>query len=480
MNLNFKSIKLESALGVITMKPDLRHFYEVTDHSVKYVILYELESVSRDGRGPTVKTTIPYYVSSGVTNKLRANMLYPFMCYSNMSDADTCPFNVNVKGNPFSPVLIKYNVVESIDIRALEHTLIEHFAKIFPNPKSDVERLQRVLLQESRNDLVSVLKRLTNLVDFVICISCDSVQNFEPTPNEVAAVKSGKYCSLSQAQIDAGVDYTDLSIPGQEGEYEYVSHMSQQRERENARSDFNTNFRVAILATLKAYYDLFSLKGLVVSSVAATPPVRITVSELNRFLNACNKEATQRNIESYKHVSMHMMDIVRVFAPEGLLRSRVHMHENTYDTLLQMGYTCKRRDSQIGTSNVFQLSEQDEPVILGELQSYSDFIKSQTVTRKKKDGTTVIESLKPGFDKFITETVQIKDVNEKMKRLRDSLIDIRIRKMKSEIKGRGGGGGRSRSQKHIKSKNKNFRNKSKKSKPKNKKSKSKNKIKNKK
>ena len=480
MNLNFKSIKLESALGVITMKPDLRHFYEVTDHSVKYVILYELESVRRDGRGPTVKTTIPYYVSSGVTNKLRANMLYPFMCYSNMSDAEVCPFNVNVEGNPFSPVLIKYNVVESIDIRALERTLVEHFAKIFPNPnpKSDVEHLQRVLLQEYRHDLVSVLKRLTNLVDFVICISCDSVQNFKPTPQEVAAVKSGKYCSLSQAQIDAGVDYTDLSIPGEEGEYKVVSHMSQQRERENARSDFNTNFRVAILATLKAYYDLFSLNGLVVSSVAPATPVRITVSEINRFLNACNKEATQRNIESYKHVSMHMMDIVREFAPNDL-RSRAHMHENTYDTLLQMGYTCKSRDSQVVTSDVFKLSEQDEPVILGELQSYSDFIKSQTVTRKKKDGTTVIESLKPGFDKFITETVQIKDVNEKMKRLRDSLIDIRIRKMKSEIKGRGGGG-RSRSQKHIKSKNKNFRNKSKKSKSKNKKSKSKNKIKNKK
>jgi hypothetical protein len=382
-----------------------------------------------------------------------------------MSDADTCPFNVNVKGNPFSPVLIKYNVVESIDIRALEHTLIEHFAKIFPNPKSDVERLQRVLLQESRNDLVSVLKRLTNLVDFVICISCDSVQNFEPTPNEVAAVKSGKYCSLSQAQIDAGVDYTDLSIPGEEGEYEVVSHISQQRERENARSDFNTNFRVAILATLKAYYDLFSLKGLVVSSVAPATPVRITVSELNRFLNACNKKATQRNIESYKHVSMHMMDIVREFAPNDVLR-RAHMHENTYDTLLQMGYTCKSQDAQIGTSNVFQLSEQE---IVDELESYSPFIALQNVERvSQRTGEIVSESLKPGFDKFIKKTKELQNTDKKMKLLRDSLIDIRIRKMKSEIKSRGGGG-RSRSRKHIKSKNKKFRKKSKKSKSKNKK-----------
>ena len=130
MTLNFKSIRLTCNDVVITMNPVM--FYIVTNHVVKYVILYEIvfRKVASEGvEGVELKTTIPYYVSNGITNKLRANLLYPFMCYSNMSDADVCPFNVNVKGNPFSPVLIKYNVFESLNINVVERKLLENFNK---------------------------------------------------------------------------------------------------------------------------------------------------------------------------------------------------------------------------------------------------------------------------------------------------------------------------------------------------------------
>ena len=429
MTLNFKSIMLTRNDVVITMNPV--RFYIVTNHVVKYVILYEIvfRKVASEGvEGVELKTTIPYYVSNGITNKLRANLLYPFMCYSNMIDARVCPFNVNVEGNPFSSVLIKYNVVESIDINVVERKLLENFKSLARDPgfeASFVDQLTRIIERQSdRNDLVSVLKRLTNLVDFIICISCDSVQKFKPTQDEITAVKNGKYCSLLRTNL---TDYTDLSIPGDEETY-VVSRET--GDTDNTLSRFNAYFRVAIMTTLNAYYQLFVGEGgLVVTDVRAPalPPNEVTVTELNTVLNVCNKEITQHNMEYYKRISIEMMKLFKDFGP-GLIRSSVFVHETyqqMYDRLLP-GYLCISisPESQIRTSDVSKLDEQE---ILSELASYSDFMKSQIIT--DKTGKSVSKTLKQGVDAFIEKTCPLEG-HEKIKCLRKTLIDIRLRMMK--------------------------------------------------
>lgn len=472
MTLNFKSIRLTRNDVVITMNPVM--FYIVTNHVVKYVILYEIlfRKVASEGvEGVELKTTIPYYVSNGITNKLRANLLYPFMCYSNMSDADVCPFNVNVEGNPFSPVLIKYNVVESIDINVVERKLLENFESLKTDnadfEASFVGQLTNIIKEQSyRNDLVSVLKRLTNLVDFIICISCDSVQKFKPTPDEITAVKNGKYCSLLRTNP---TDYTDLSIPGDRETY-FVS--GEKGPTDNTRSLFNAYFRVAIMTTLKSYYDLFVGEGgLDVTDVPALPTNEVTVTELNAVLNVCNKGITQPNMESYKRISIEMMKLFEGFGP-GLIRSSVFVHETyqqMYDRLLP-GYLCISisPESKIITSDVSKLGEQQ---ILSELKLYSDFMKSQTITVTDKTGKSVSTTLKQGVDAFIEKTCPLEG-HEKIKRLRNTLIDIRLRMMKdmyrtpkpAMVTGRGGGRRISRRRRTRKNKTK----KSKKLKSKNK------------
>ena len=431
MTLNFKSIMLRRNDVVITMNPVM--FYIVTNHVVKYVILYEIvfKHAGVEGvEGVELKTTIPYYVSNGITNKLRANLLYPFMCYSNMIDARVCPFNVNVEGNPFSSVLIKYNVVESIDINVVERKLLENFKSLARDPgfeASFVGQLTNIINYQSyRNDLVSVLKRLTNLVDFIICISCDSVQNFKPTPDEITAVKNGKYCSLLRTNLNLK-DYTDLSIPG-DGETYFVS--GEKGPTDNTLSPFNAYFRVAIMTTLNAYYQLFVGEGgLDVTDVPAPalPPNEVTVTELNTVLNVCNKEITQHNMESYKLISIEMMKLFEGFGP-GLIRSSVFVHETyqqMYDRLLP-GYLCISisPESQIRTSDVSTLGEQE---ILSELELYTDFMKSQIIT--DKTGKPVGKTLKQGVDEFIKKTCPLEG-HEKIKCLRKTLIDIRLRMMK--------------------------------------------------
>ena len=457
MTLNFKSIRLTRNDVVITMNPVM--FYIVTDHVVKYVILYEIvfKHAGVEGvEGVELKTTIPYYVSNGITNKLRANLLYPFMCYSNMSDANVCPFNVNVEGNPFSSVLIKYNVVESIDINVVERNLLENFESLARDPgfkASFVGQLTNIIKEQSyRNDLVSVLKRLTNLVDFIICISCDSVQKFKPTPDEITAVKNGKYCSLLRTNP---TDYTDLSIPGDRETY-FVS--GEKGPTDNTLSPFNAYFRVAIMTTLNAYYQLFVGEGgLDVTDVPAPalPPNEVTVTELNAVLNVCNKGITQHNMEYYKRISIEMMKLFEGFGP-GLIRSRVFVHETyqqMYDRLLP-GYLCISPGFKIRTSDVSTLGEQQ---ILSELASYSSFMESQIIT--DKTGKPVGKTLKQGVDEFIEKTCPFEG-DEKIKCLRNTLIDIRLRMMKDmyrtskQVGATGRGGGRRLSRRRRTRKNK--------------------------
>lgn len=456
MTLNFKSIMLRRNDVVITMNPVM--FYIVTNYVVKYVILYEIvfRKVASEGvEGVELKTTIPYYVSNGITNKLRANLLYPFMCYSNMSDAQVCPFNVNVKGNPFSPVLIKYNVVESININVVERKLLENFESLARDPDfeaSFVGQLTNIINYQSyRNDLVSVLKRLTNLVDFIICISCDSVQNFKPTPDEITAVKNGKYCSLLR---ENRTDYTDLSIHGK-GEPYLVSRET--GDTDNTLSRFNAYFRVAIMTTLNSYYQLFvGAGGLVVKDVSPLPTNEVTVTELNTVLNVCNKGITQPSMVSYKRISIEMMKLFEGFGP-GLIRSSVFVdetYEQMYDKLLS-GYLCISPEFQIRTSDVSTLSEQE---IRSELELYSDFMESQIIT--DKTGKPVGKTLKQGVDEFIKKTCSLKNGDEKIKRLRNTLIDIRLRMMKDvyrtskQVGATGRGGGRRLSRRRRTRKNK--------------------------
>jgi hypothetical protein len=429
--------------GRITMTPV--KFYEITDHHVKYIAMYHLKFTAP---GITdVEATIPYYVSDGTTNKLRANMLYPFMCYSSMSQADDCPYNMRRNRNQFMHILLKYSIIANIDIDALERKLFAIFLRTFSSEHEEIEKLRIKLIVPSNkdlrgNDLISVLQRITNLIDFLICISCDSVRKF--TVDERQAIEDGKYCPLSKGQMDAGIDYADLSIPGEQGDYAYKNERDI-TVNDNARSPFNAHFRLAILATLHTYYQLFVDSGIVQMTQIEFIPEPKTVAEFNKIAGVCNKRVAQTNIKNYKIISVKagVMTAATTASHESMsslhsllkitsLTSDEEINEDAlYNGILNsQSSSCVSERAQIGKKNVYEMTEDE---MKREIDSYSDFVGSETtmVDVKTIDGT--MASVVSNLGRYITQKIEeasVKPHSEKIKIYRDILLDIRMRKMR--------------------------------------------------
>jgi cell fate (sporulation/competence/biofilm development) regulator YlbF (YheA/YmcA/DUF963 family) len=441
MPMQFSTITLQFGTnGRITMTPV--RFYEITDHHVKYIVMYHLKFTAPDISD--MEATIPYYVSDGTTNKLRANMLYPFMCYSSMSQATDCPYNMTRTSNQFVNILLKYSIIANIDIDALERRLFAIFREHFQSNPEEVEKL-RIKLTVPRNkdlrgnDLISVLQRITNLIDFLICISCDSVREF--TVDERQEIEHGKYCPLSQVQMETGINYADLSIPGEQGKYMYKNDRNIVV-TDDARSPFNAHFRLAILATLHSYYQSFVDSGIVQMTQTEFTPEPRTVAEFNKIAGACNKRVAQTNIKNYKIISVKagVMTAATTASQESmsLLHSVLKITSFTsdeeinedalYNSILN-SQSCVSERAQIGKKNVYEMTEDE---MKREIDSYSHFVQSETtmVDVKTIDGT--MASVVGDLGKYITQKIEaasMKPPSEKITIYRNILLDIRMRKM---------------------------------------------------
>ena len=127
--MNLSKITIHSDTnGTIIMTP--ANFYKISDHDVKYVVIYNLKFINGDQE---IESQIPYYISNGATNKLRANMLYPFMCYSSINEVEHCPYNESrrTRGNPYTGLLLKYIIGANINIDKLEEDLLKTFLGIY-------------------------------------------------------------------------------------------------------------------------------------------------------------------------------------------------------------------------------------------------------------------------------------------------------------------------------------------------------------
>lgn len=450
--MQFSRITIGSAIkGVITMTPI--RFYEITDHHIKYVVMYQLQFTNP--KGIEINATIPYYVSDGTTNKLRANMLYPFMCYSRMSDADTCPYDLT--RNSFVPILIKYRIIEDLNIDVLDAKMFTIFSEMFHDLPDEIKTLRIKLnnpfdKRDRGNDLISVLQRITNLLDFLICISCNTIRQFAFTDHERKAVEAGKYCPLSQSQIKAGNDHTDLSIPGEDDVYTYRDYRRIQI-TDNARSPFNAHFRLAILATLHSYYQLFVDSGLVgMTPYAEVEYVPVTIAEFNGIIDVCNKSVTKTNMKNYEQISIEVAGMITSAAAASVLSqenrkllqstlvtpmkpmgSRDMDADTFYNQLLKKyAFTCVSKNAQIGKKIIAEMSDEE---IMQELTSYSDFIDSETIQVKVRttDGTmqTAIMSLKNYINKETTD----KTPEERIAIFRKFILDVRMRKMRYNYNG---------------------------------------------
>ena len=124
------------------------------------VFIYQITMSRRDNSDVTC--IVPYYISDGHTNQLRANLLFPFACFNDLETGVFCPF----KGAGAFGMLYKHTPAINLELN-LNHP------EGYPIEQD----------QEQTIGLSSVLRRIENLLDFIICIgSSDFIrENIEET-----------------------------------------------------------------------------------------------------------------------------------------------------------------------------------------------------------------------------------------------------------------------------------------------------------
>ena len=387
--MNFNQITIhEETRGTSIITPE--NFYTISDDSVKYVVMYSLKFIDINPDISIIETKIPYYISDGATNKLRANMLYPFMCYSNLGEVENCPYDTSrynsliPSPNLFTSVLLKYKIDTTINIDKLEEDLLNTFLGIYPDLHNEGNTLRTMLIDYSRKstNLISVLPRITNLVDFIICITNDVIQDFDYTSHQTKTdIDNGKYSPLN-AELKLEHNYTDLSIFHHEIIHDLDRHLG-------ITNIFNNHFRLVILTILNKYYNLFVNYDLFTIQKIHLETEIITTHMFNTIANICQKEIAKKNMQNYKLISNEIIDTINgkidlsltiSEKDRAILKSIIILSVKTQETddeiysksLKRWKSQCLSKAVNINTKNVFTMTVDE---ICVELSTYSDFLK---------------------------------------------------------------------------------------------------------
>jgi hypothetical protein len=302
----FSKITIEYENGTISLVPE--KYYYIEEHKTKHVVMYKLKLVNKDISVPIIECNIPYYISNGLTNKLRANMLYPFMCYSNKIQSHICPHNFmeRIVRMPEKSLLLKYNNFVNLNLNELEQKLLHIFFEMFPDLEDEQKDLNTKIVNEenhSNNDLISVMYRIQNILDFIICISSHVIQNFNYNQDK-NEIDLGKYRPFSQEQLTHNLDYTDMTIFGQETIYVADGVF------EDSSSPFNNHFRSVILTILNKYYKSFINNHIIDIELLSLSKENINVNQFNRIVYICDKKHSKINIKNYYIISNFIVDII--------------------------------------------------------------------------------------------------------------------------------------------------------------------------
>jgi hypothetical protein len=326
------------------------------------------------------------------------------MCYSNINEIVNCPYDINryTDSSGYIPLLLKYSLFSIINIDKLEEDLLNTFFRIYPDiPEEDTLLRRKIFDKMNRgNDLISVLERITNLLDFIICITNDVISNFNYVTESVD-INNGKYRPLSEEQKSIH-DYIDLSVYGRETTYRVNSF-----EFDDSSSSFNNHFRLVILTILNKYYKLFLDNNIINTETIELQHETISINRFNIIANICNKELAQANIINYKSVSKQLINIIRENIDKSptiseqdslLLRSIILQTEKKqvnddklYNKLVD-GWkaVCFSKSVNIKTNNVSEMNVRE---ICNELKEYyelirlSDPVLAQEITRNCPDDT---------------------------------------------------------------------------------------------
>jgi hypothetical protein len=187
---NFKFPHIHIKLENIEYHFIPHRFYKVihskeTRHKFNYVVIYQI-SRNEVNIEPLI-SYIPYYISDGNTNYLRANLLFPFICFNSRNSEDLCPTIHNKLG---LNGLLKLSLQDKVKLMNTERVdqwvntemlkwINDYKTKLKPSDLGTVNQILFDIQKHRSVDIGSVLSRLHNFLDFLILIYCEEINGFE-------------------------------------------------------------------------------------------------------------------------------------------------------------------------------------------------------------------------------------------------------------------------------------------------------------
>ena len=259
------------------------------------VIMYEITHKSIKG---VLKSTIPYYISDGHTNNLRANIPFPMMSFNKPDSFGITPITQDVDKR--DGLQIKYNAISNLNTVKLNVEIDTLF-----NNNDDLHFLKSYSKSESEGS-TTIIMRIKNFLDFVIALLSssielycnDNISNFRPITHIQTLGKYNMYRS-------DGI----IRCPSKINDKEYIQDESGWRQNKINEEDYirlrelSDKYNECILTVLKKYINIIKRDPLITVDDIDIPSKNITMVEFNRILNICENESYPINVLNYQYIS---------------------------------------------------------------------------------------------------------------------------------------------------------------------------------
>lgn len=172
---------------------------DIDETKLEYtVIMYKL---THEFQGKMLReSVIPYYISDGQTNRLYADMLFPFMCFnSKTKETPVCPLATRKDLSNYG--MLKYEIIHNLNLDSITKEVEKNFINNIytpdeihsleqlefiskehdPTRMKDISSRGLVMLNQYCKNLVgitSIFRRIQNILDFIICVSSKKLRSY--------------------------------------------------------------------------------------------------------------------------------------------------------------------------------------------------------------------------------------------------------------------------------------------------------------
>lgn len=378
--MKFYSILFEHENLKITLEP--YKAFTISDDANRLLIIYSINYYNFDQLVKSSKIT--YYMSDGNTNRLRANMIFPMLCFHTENNK-SC---ITIQSGPYHDnynLLVKASGINNLNLdnlndQIMSQTITNSYEKFIRERKTKItndlvlwEKAHRHLtnyvdmsnssktiktpeptiesspkyIVDASIGILSILPRITNLIDFVLSIHSDQLINlvdmefYVPIPYEFY---NGMYdyFDFSESNRSLGIEKSDV----------YPFYTDQLKKTED-------NLRINLINKLNHLIRLLVSTNIFTVTQVNLEPEIISREEFNdRFAKICHNNSANpgrvTNFENYKDISSLFFDNVKLKINGKIQQNTVELTnlETNKSSISPLEYQVSKEDLENKTNNL--------------------------------------------------------------------------------------------------------------------------------